>query len=48
VTQDGDHVVDEDTEDVKNQGSEKDLVQDSIAARRPEEIPISPHSSLQI
>ena len=46
MTRDGDHVADEDVEDVENQGLEMGQVQDSIAAGRTRRNPVSPHGLL--
>ena len=48
VIRDEDHIVDEDIEDVENQGSEIGKVQDSIAAERTRKIHVSLYGSLQI
>ena len=49
VAHDGDHVANEDIEDVENEGSHMGQIQYSIAARRTEKkIHVSPHGSLQI
>jgi len=48
VTHDEDHVDDEDTEDVENQGSEMGQVHDPIAAEKIRRNPRKPHGLLQI